>query len=134
MKSLLSIGLLALVWAPTAASDTVILNSSPARDCFQAALDGGGRDAIEVCTTAIEHQALAPLDLAGTYSNRGILKARNGELVAALKDHDRARRIAPELASIHINRSNTLMALKRYADALRDLNKAVAIADRKSVV
>lgn len=134
MQSLLRIVLLALIWAPAMASDTVILNHSPALDCYRAALDGGGAKDIEVCTTAIEHQTLAPLALAGTYSNRGILKARNGDLAAALKDHNRARRIAPEVASIHINRSNVLVGLKRYSGALRDLNRAIALADASLAV
>ncbi len=78
---------------------------------------------------AIEHQMLVPVDLAATYSNRGILFARSGDYVAALKDHNRAHSLAPEIASIYINRSNTLIAVKRYEDALQDLDNAIAIAD-----
>ena len=112
-------------------SETFLLNRSPAQDCFLATRDGGSPSVndLEVCTTAIEHQMLVPVDLAATYSNRGILHARLGDYSAALKDHNRAHRLAPELASIYINRSNTLVAVRRYEDALQDLENAIAIAD-----
>ncbi len=125
------IGALLLVPAAVLASETFLLNRSPAHDCFIVTRNGGNPSAgdIEVCTTAIEHQMLVPVDLAATYSNRGILHARTGDYASALKDHNRAHDLAPELASIYINRSNTLVAVKRYEDALRDLDNAIAIAD-----
>ena len=130
MKSM-PIWLLLLASGVALASETFLLNRSPAQDCFLATRNGGSPSArdIEVCTTAIEHQMLLPTDLAATYSNRGILHARTGNFAAALKDHNRAHNLAPELASIHINRSNTLVAVKRYRDALQDLDNAIAIAD-----
>ncbi len=122
---------LLLAFTSALGSETFLLNRSPAQDCFTATRTGGSPSAgdIEVCTTAIEHQMLVPADLAATYSNRGILHARTGNYAAALKDHNRAHRLAPELASIYINRSNTLVAVRRYEDALRDLDNAIAIAD-----
>ena len=130
MKSIL-ISLLLLASAAALASETFLLNRSPAQDCYLATRNGGSPSAndIEVCSTAIEHQMLVPTDLAATYSNRGILHARTGNFAAALKDHNRAHNLAPELASISINRSNTLVAIKRYQDALQDLDNAIAIAD-----
>ena len=130
MKRLLT-SLLVLASADATGSETFLLNRSPAQDCYLAtrAKDRPGASDIEICTTAIEHQMLVPVDLAATYSNRGILHARKGDYAAALKDHNRAHSLAPEIASIHINRSNTLIAVKRYEDALRDLDNAIAIAD-----
>lgn len=130
MQSIL-IGALLLASQLALASETFLLNRSPAQDCFLATRNHGHPSAndIEICTTAIEHQMLMPDDLAATYSNRGILHARSGNYAAALKDHNRARDLAPELASIYINRSNTLVAVKRYEDALQDLENAITIAD-----
>ena len=110
------------------ARETVLLNTSPARDCYKAAADRGSSMDIETCTLAIEHQMLVPEDLAATYSNRGILYVRSGDLVAGLKDHDRAVALAPELASVYINRSNAFVAAKRYRDAMSDLERAIANA------
>ena len=122
---------LALVSPFALGSETFLLNRSPAQDCFLATRSGGNPSSgdIEICTTAIEHQMLVPQDLAATYSNRGILHARAGNYASALKDHNRAHTLAPERASIYINRSNTLVAVKRYEDALQDLDNAIAIAD-----
>ena len=123
--------LLILVSLPALGSETFLLNRSPAQDCYIATRNGGNPSAndIELCTTAIEHQMLIPEDLAATYSNRAILLARTGNYAAALKDHNRAHKLAPERASIYINRSNTLVAIKRYEDALQDLDNAIALAD-----
>ncbi len=111
-----------------AARDTVLLNTSPARDCYKAAADRGTSMDIETCTLAIEHQMLVPEDLAATYSNRGILHVRSGDLAAGLKDHDRAVALAPEMASVYINRSNAFVVAKRYRDAMADLERAIANA------
>lgn len=111
------------------ASETVLLNTSPALECYRAAADGGTPFDIDACTLAIERQMLTPEDLAATYSNRGILLARSGDIAAALKDHDRALTIAPDMTSIYINRSNALVAAKRYRAAMQDLESAIAKAD-----
>ncbi len=123
--------LLLLASFPALGSETLLLNRSPAQDCFVATRNGGDPSAsdIDSCTMAIEHQMLVPDDLAATYSNRAILLARSGDYAAALKDHNRAHKLSPERASIYINRSNTLVAIKRYEDALQDLDNAIAIAD-----
>ncbi len=111
------------------ASSTLLLNGSPARQCYLAAREPVDADMIETCTLAIQEQMLTPTDLAATYSNRGILLARAGRLRAALKDHNRAVRLAPETTSIYINRSNALLAAKRFAEALADLETAIARQD-----
>ena len=116
------------------ASETLLLNTSPARDCYLAVVDGGTVMDVETCTLAIEHQMLTPTDLAATYSNRGILLARNGDLAAALQDHDRALSLAPDMASVHINRSNALVAAKRYEEALASLEQAISMADASLAV
>ena len=114
---------------PLSASETMLLNTSPARECYLAVLNDGAPMNVETCTLAIEHQMLTRQDLAATYSNRGILLARSGDVAAALRDHDRALTLAPEMASVYINRSNALVAAKRYKEALADLEQAIALAD-----
>ena len=113
-----------------ATSETVLLNSSPALDCYRAAEDGDTATTdIEICTLAIDHQMLTPEHLAATYSNRGILHVRSGDPAAGLKDHNRAQALAPELTSVYINRSNALVAVKDYKAALADLERAIANQD-----
>lgn len=124
------LAVLALAAVAAAASETVLLNGSPALDCYRAAENGDATPAdIEVCTLAIDHQMLTPAHLAATYSNRGILHVRRGDLAAGLKDHNRAQALAPELTSVYINRSNALVAAKDYRAALADLQRAIANQD-----
>ncbi len=111
------------------ASETVLFNESAAFECYQAALHDGGEFDIDTCSRALEYQALTTLDRAATHSNRGILYARMGDIRNALHDHNRAVKLAPEVGSIYINRSNTLVRAKRYERAMRDLERAIEIAD-----
>ena len=115
---------------PTAfAAQTVLFNESAAFECYQAALHNGGRFDIDTCSLAIDHQALGKRDRAATFSNRGILYARIGDLREALRDHDRAVKLSPNIASIYINRSNSLVRVDRFEPAMRDLEKAIELAD-----
>jgi tetratricopeptide (TPR) repeat protein len=111
------------------AAQTILFNESAAFECYQAALHNGGVFDIDTCTLAIEHQMLNRADRAATYSNRGILYARVGNLRESLRDHNRAVRLAPEVASVFVNRSNALVRTKRFERAMRDLEKAIELAD-----
>ncbi|MCP5179702.1 MAG: hypothetical protein H6993_12635 [Pseudomonadales bacterium] len=111
------------------ASETVLLNESPAYLCYrQTQLDSRMPD-VEQCDVAIEYQSLERVDLAATYMNRGILLARAGKLKAALADQDKAIAIAPEMSQGFINRSNVRVRMKQYAQAMQDLDTAVGIGD-----
>jgi tetratricopeptide (TPR) repeat protein len=123
------LALLAVGFPTAFAAQTIIFNESAAFECYQAALHDGDRFDIETCTMAIEHQALGLRDRAATHSNRGLLYARIGDLREALRDHDRAVKMAPELASVYINRSNALVRANRFTPAMRDLEKAIDLAD-----
>jgi tetratricopeptide (TPR) repeat protein len=123
------VALLLLVSAPAIAAETVLFNESAAFECYQAALHDGGEFEIESCSRALEYQALTTIDRAATHSNRGILYARIGDIRNALRDHNSAVKLAPEVGSIYINRSNTLVRAKRYEGAMRDLERAIEIAD-----
>ena len=74
------------------------------------------------------------LELAATYSNRGILHSRKGKIRAALSDHNRAVDLAPELSSTFINRANTYVKARRFVEAMSDMDRAVAIADDRVAV
>jgi tetratricopeptide (TPR) repeat protein len=108
-----------------------IFNTSPAQDCYRAAARGRGPASvgIDACTLAIEGQVLSVSDLAATYSNRGVLKVRAGNLEAALADHDVAVRLAPGNAGVLINRSNAFVIGKRYEEAFSNLEQAIDISD-----
>jgi tetratricopeptide (TPR) repeat protein len=133
MLSNLTKVLTGLVWVAAGVAhgaQTVLFNESAAFECYQAALHGKGSEFdIEPCTNALEHQALSPIDRAATHSNRGLLYARIGDVQEAMRDHNRAIKLAPEVGSIYVNRSNTLVRLKRFDKAMDDLEKAIELAD-----
>jgi len=114
---------------PAFAAETVLLNESPAYQCYRAAVRGDYDAGMEFCSSAIELQALPAADLAATYSNRGLLRSREGEVKEALKDHEKAISIAPEMGSLYVNRSNTYVRAKRMNDAMSDLERAIGIGD-----
>ena len=131
MRLVLSLAVMLLVSATSLAEPgtTVLFNYSPAYDCYRQTLRYENDADPENCTVAIEMQALEAEGLAATYSNRGIILARQGEVEAALADHNRALEITTELSSLYINRANALMRARRYQDAMEDLDRAVALAD-----
>ncbi len=110
-------------------ADTVLFNYSPAYECYRATLRDNPSPDTEQCDLAIEKQALDGESLAATYSNRGILLARSGDITAALADHDRALSLSTHHSSLYINRANALVRVRRFKDAMDDLDRAVAIAD-----
>ncbi len=111
------------------AGNTVLFNYSPAHDCYAATLRDYAGNGVDDCTVAIEQQGLHIEALAATYSNRGILLAREGDLVEALRDHDRAVELGAENSSVFINRANALVRARRFSEAMKDLDHAVAMAD-----
>lgn len=111
------------------AAVTVLLNSSPAHECYLEVERDRLNPDFESCDAALELQALGRKEVAATYANRGILFAREGRLRAALQDHNRAVKLAPELSATWINRANVYMRAQRFPEALSDLDVAIRIAD-----
>lgn len=112
-----------------AAAVTVILNSSPAHECYLEVERDSVNPDFDACDSAIEIQVLGRKELAATHANRGILYGREGRLRAALADHNRAVKLAPELSATWINRANVYMRAQRFPEAMSDLDTAIRIAD-----
>lgn len=122
---LVGVGMLAAL--PASAAVTV-LGAGVAESCYKAAeFDSEPKSGIADCTTALEQQALTVKDRAATYINRGILRARLDDPDGALADYDTGLRIDPMLAEGYIDRGATLIAMKRYQDALTDIDKGISI-------
>jgi len=95
--------------APAAAAVTVIGNSS-ARNCYEAAeLDlPPQRFAIEQCDRALNEESLVMEDVVATHVNRGILRARSGNIPAAIEDFDNAMALDPNEAEAYLNKALVL--------------------------
>lgn len=116
-----------LLSASAQAAETMLFAQSPAYACYRSVIDWG--DDIESCDLSIERQALSPPERAATFSNRGILHLRNGNLKQALADQDRAVELAPKLSSTWINRAKALTHGKRYDEAFESLATAIALGE-----
>lgn len=119
---------LVLVAGAAAAQSVTVLGGGMARECSNAALKGESDRKFEAaCTLAIETEILSNRDRAGTYVNRGVLRLRRNEYVAARGDFDRALELKPDLPEAYVNRGAALVGQRRYADGLVDLNRALEL-------
>ncbi|HJW40084.1 MAG TPA: hypothetical protein VJ476_02525 [Rhizomicrobium sp.] len=83
--------------------------------------------AVEGCTEALTYQPMSLSDRVGTLINRGILRARMSDTKGALDDYSEAISMDDSAAAAYLNRSATLLGLKRYSDAKRDADKAIEL-------
>ena len=117
----------------------IVLGGGFAQMCYEAARDAddptmmqitGSRIDIaplDICTIAIGAGDLTSRDLAGTYNNRGVLLFSDGRFEEALKDFEQATRYSNSIAEPHVNRGASLVALKRWADAVPSLNRGIEL-------
>ncbi len=117
----------AIAAPPAFASESILFNGSPAFDCYRAAANDPHPSDIDNCTLAIERQQLSSIELAATYSNRGVIYSRFGDIREAMSDHNRAAELAPELPNVFVNRANVFTKMRQYESALDDLDRAVSL-------
>jgi tetratricopeptide (TPR) repeat protein len=110
----------------THAAETVF-GRTDALNCYRSASVPTPTD-IDACTAAIEAGKLTQGELAATYSNRGILLARSGQLEKAIEDQNTAIQLDPHSASAHNNRANAYYRAARHAEALADYDEAIALS------
>jgi len=111
----------------TSRGATSTLGSTDAQQCFEASRLPLSIDGVSACDKAIQGGGLTRHDLAATYSNRGIIYAANGQYTRALKDHDKAVEVAPDMGEAYINRGNVYYHTRQYEKALTDYNKAIEL-------
>lgn len=125
--------------AAGAKAAVIVLGGGFAQMCYEAARDAddptmmqitGSRidiPPLEICTIAINAGDLTTRDLAGTYNNRGVLLFSEGRFDEALKDFDQGIRFANFLPEVHVNRGASLVAMKRWRDAVPSLDRGIEL-------
>jgi tetratricopeptide (TPR) repeat protein len=109
------------------AAVTVVGNGA-AHSCYQFAEFGGNTtDGIATCTFALDQTTLSVKDRAATFVNRGILRARKSDSASALADYDQGISLNPALGEAYVDRGAVMIVLKRYDDALTDLDKGISL-------
>ena len=124
---ILAAGVLAA--APFAQAQVTVIGGGIARDCYEAVKFGLGRaaDAEETCTRAIELEALNLTNKAATYTNRGVLRMRQGRYDSALDDYAIAKRMKPGQGATWLNEGAAYIFKKDYESALVSLDKAIEL-------
>ncbi len=126
-----ALGLSGALWASDGlAQVSVFSGSSLANDCSALARRGVPelREAINICTIAIDHDNLTGRDLAGTYVNRGVLHLRRGDWLDARVDFDTATSISPKMGEALINRGASFIAQKRWAEGVSDIDRGLTLS------
>lgn len=125
----LATGLAAFGWTALPASAAItVMGKGLAESCFHAAEFGtDADDGVDTCTRALHDQPLSVTDRASTHVNRGILRARANDPEGALRDYDTGLRLKPDLAEAYVDRGAALLLLKRYKQAIADIDKGLSM-------
>ncbi len=108
-----------------------VIGSGSAQLCFQAADTGRAqREAIEYCNDALVG-ALTKDDRAATYINRGVIEMNMMRINAAQDDFNAGLAINANLGEGYVDRGATLIAQKKFADAILDINKGLAMGAKE---
>ncbi|HEX3672962.1 MAG TPA: hypothetical protein VHU87_01690 [Rhizomicrobium sp.] len=129
---LLSTAIAAAALAGTQAQAAItVLGQSLAGNCYQAAEFGGDpAEGIVTCSYALDG-VMSIADRAATYINRGILRARADQADNALDDYNHGLRLNAMLGEGYVDRGATMIVLKRYEDALADIDKGIRIGPNR---
>lgn len=115
--------------APLATAQVTVIGGGIARDCYEAVKFNIGKasEAEAICTRALEHETLNVSNKAATYTNRGVLRMRQGSYDAALADYAKAKRLRPETGATWLNEGAAYIFKKDYNSALVSLEKAIEL-------
>ncbi|MEI9885063.1 MAG: hypothetical protein WDN08_00970 [Rhizomicrobium sp.] len=128
------LGIAALTVTTGAQSAALVLGHNLANSCYEKAEGlSNAQDAVAICTSALE-DPMSIKDRAATLVNRGILRAHGSDFDGALADYDAAIAIAADPGEAYLNRSATMIALKRYDEAVANASKAIALGSHRQEV
>lgn len=122
--------LLPLLLACTAdalAQAKTTFGSDNATRCYQESNMPLAGSNVRHCTDAIRHDGLTLRDLAATHTNRGIIYAASGRYEKAMKDHNQAALLMPEMGKIYVNRGNVFHQQLEFDRALEDYQTALEV-------
>jgi tetratricopeptide (TPR) repeat protein len=119
----------ALSLAPLAGAQVTVIGGGIARDCYEAVKFNLSRpgDAEELCTRAIQLEAMNVSNKAATFTNRGVLRMRQGNYDAALADYATAKKMKPDTGATWLNEGAAYIFKKDFNSALVSLEKAIEL-------
>lgn len=117
------------VLAPAAAAQMTVIGGGLARDCYEAAKYGLMSQPVaeQLCTRALEHETMNLTNKAATFTNRGVLRMRQGKVDSALSDYAASKRIMGDSGPTWLNEGAAYILKKDYEAALVSLNRAIEL-------
>lgn len=86
-------------------ASSLVIGTGLARECYEAAeTEKASPMALGICDRALIEEALPFDDQVATYVNRGIVRARLGDIAGAHADYDRALRLDPNEPEAYLNK------------------------------
>ncbi len=125
----LIVALLAFGAASSAhAAATTFFGDGAARECYLAAKAGGKKSVdLNLCTLAIDTQAMNDRDLAATYTNRGVIHLHRSDPAKARADFATALALIPGMGEAHVNLGAALIMLGDAAGGVAAINKGLEL-------
>lgn len=121
----------AMLSSGTAQAAVTVIGPGAAQLCYQAADTGQDPgDYLQYCNEAL-NGVLSRNDRAATFINRGVLKLLMAQVSAAQDDFNAGLAINANLGEGYVNRGATLIAQKKYAEAIVDINKGIALGSKQ---
>ena len=112
MRSKFLFAAAALLAASPAAGAVSVIGNSYARMCYEAAeARSPSMVALRHCDEALREDSLSHADMVATFVNRGILKARGGNVDQAIADYDEALSRDPDQPEAYLNKGFALLHL-----------------------
>ncbi len=108
------------------------MGASVAHKCFQNAEyavssgEGSRRD-VDNCTAAIRNGRLSRGDLVTTHLNRGIIKAKLGDISGAQEDYLKALDLSDQSPEIFLNLGNLQFLMQDFTSAIADYDQAESL-------
>lgn len=126
----------ALGASATAFAAATIVGGGSARECYYAAeFNRPVKPSLEVCTVALEAEALSQEQQASTLVNRGIVYMHAKNLTAALADYERALKLRPDLAEALVNKGIALVHLGGHdEEAITMLSAGIELSPNRPEV
>ena len=103
-----------------------VMGAGKALDCYTAAKDGTDPTlGIGYCDEALTSERLTRSDRAATLVNRGVMKIQLGQTDSALEDYHSGLELRPDLGDGYVDLGAALITLKRYDEAMVNINKGI---------
>jgi tetratricopeptide (TPR) repeat protein len=131
IRGILLLAATVAVMGSQAQAAITVLGVSLAHNCYEAAEFGGDpSQGVATCSYALDG-TMSTRERAATYINRGILKSRADDPQGAFDDYNHGLTLDASLGEGYVDRGATLIVLKRYEDALADINKGIGIGAKR---